>query len=145
MRGIGLAVPGPVDFASATVVSPPIMTGWDAYPIRSWFDSRFDCPVVVDNDANAMALGEHAGEFADRDSLVMVKVATGIGAGIIAHGMIYRGADGAAGDIGHIQIDPRDDGPGERRATDLPVRQRRMPRGLRRRVGAAARSSQRRT
>jgi predicted NBD/HSP70 family sugar kinase len=112
VRGIGLAVPGPVDFASATVVSPPIMTGWDAYPIRSWFDSRFDCPVVVDNDANAKALGEHAREFADRDSLVMVKVATGIGAGIIAHGTIYRGADGAAGDIGHIQIDPRDDGLG---------------------------------
>jgi predicted NBD/HSP70 family sugar kinase len=85
------------------------MTGWDAYPIRSWFDSRFGCPVVVDNDANAMALGEHNREFADRDSLVMVKVATGIGAGIIAHGSMYRGADGAAGDIGHIQIDPRDD------------------------------------
>lgn len=109
VRGIGLAVPGPVDFASATVVSPPIMTGWDAYPVRSWFASRFDCPVVVDNDANAMALGEHAREFADRDSLVMVKAATGIGAGIIAHGSIYRGADGAAGDIGHIQITPRDD------------------------------------
>jgi predicted NBD/HSP70 family sugar kinase len=109
VRGIGIAIPGPVDFASATVVSPPIMTGWDAYPIRSWFDSRFGCPVVVDNDANAMALGEHNREFADRDSLVMVKVATGIGAGIIAHGSMYRGADGAAGDIGHIQIDPRDD------------------------------------
>ena len=109
VRGIGLAVPGPVDFASAAVVSPPIMTGWDAYPIRSWFASRFDCPVVVDNDANAMALGEHAREFSQRDSLVMVKVATGIGAGIIAHGSIYRGADGAAGDIGHIQITPRDE------------------------------------
>lgn len=52
-------VPGPVDFASATVVSPPIMTGWDAYPIRAWFDTRFDCPVIVDNDVNAIALGEH--------------------------------------------------------------------------------------
>jgi predicted NBD/HSP70 family sugar kinase len=110
VRGIGLAVPGPVDFASASVVSPPIMTGWDLFPIRSWFASRFDCPTLVDNDANAMALGEHHREFADRDSLVMVKVATGIGAGIIAHGSIYRGADGAAGDIGHIQINPADDG-----------------------------------
>jgi predicted NBD/HSP70 family sugar kinase len=110
VRGIGLAVPGPVDFASASVVSPPIMTGWDGFPIRSWFASRFDCPTLVDNDANAMALGEHNSEFADRDSLVMVKIATGIGAGIIAHGSIYRGADGAAGDIGHIQINPPDDG-----------------------------------
>ncbi|HEY6648859.1 MAG TPA: ROK family transcriptional regulator [Mycobacterium sp.] len=109
VRGIGLAVPGPVDFESASVVSPPIMTGWDGFPIRSWFASRFDCPTLVDNDANAMALGEHHSEFADRDSLVMVKVATGIGAGIIAHGSIYRGADGAAGDIGHIQINPADD------------------------------------
>ena len=111
VRGIGIAVPGPVDFASATVVSPPIMTGWDGYPIRSWFADRFDCPVLVDNDANAMTLGEHTTNFADRDSLVMVKVATGVGAGIIAHGSIYRGADGAAGDIGHIQISPPDNVP----------------------------------
>lgn len=109
VRGIGIAVPGPVDFASATVVSPPIMTGWDGYPIRSWFAERFDCPVLVDNDANAMTLGEHALGFADRDSLVMVKVATGVGAGIIAHGLIYRGADGSAGDIGHIQVSAPDD------------------------------------
>ncbi len=106
VRGIGIALPGPVDFASATVVSPPIMTGWDGYPIRSWFVGKFDCPVLVDNDANAMTLGEHTANFADSDSLVMVKVATGIGAGIIAQGLIYRGADGAAGDIGHIQISP---------------------------------------
>ncbi|ORV88264.1 hypothetical protein AWC12_13690 [Mycolicibacterium iranicum] len=106
VRGIGIALPGPVDFASATVVSPPIMTGWDGYPIRSWFAGKFGCPVLVDNDANAMTLGEHTAHFADSDSLVMVKVATGIGAGIIAQGLIYRGADGAAGDIGHIQISP---------------------------------------
>jgi predicted NBD/HSP70 family sugar kinase len=111
VRGIGIALPGPVDFASATVVSPPIMTGWDGYPIRSWFVGKFDCPVLVDNDANAMTLGEHTTNFADSDSLVMVKVATGIGAGIIAQGLIYRGADGAAGDIGHIQISPPDDTP----------------------------------
>ena len=116
MRGIGIAVPGPVDFASATVVSPPIMTGWDGYPIRSWFTDRFACPVLVDNDANAMTLGEHATNFADRDSLVMVKVATGVGAGIIAHGLIYRGADGSAGDIGHIQISPPDNTPTEESA-----------------------------
>jgi predicted NBD/HSP70 family sugar kinase len=109
VRGIGLAVPGPVDFTSASVVSPPIMTGWDGFPIRPWFASRFNCPTLVDNDANAMALGEHHSQFGDRDSMVMVKIATGIGAGIIAHGEIYRGADGAAGDIGHIQINPADD------------------------------------
>lgn len=111
IRGIAIGVPGPVDFASATVVSPPIMTGWDGYPIRAWFAERFSCPVLVDNDANAMTLGEHTAMFAEYDSLVTVKVATGIGAGIIAHGEIYRGADGAAGDIGHIPISPPADAP----------------------------------
>ena len=145
VRGIGIAVPGPVDFASATVVSPPIMTGWDGYPIRTWFSDRFACPVLVDNDANAMTLGEHATNFADRDSLVMVKVATGVGAGIIAHGLIYRGADGSAGDIGHIQISPPDNTPADESAARVPLREHGLHRGLRRRVGATARSACRRS
>ncbi|HET7475223.1 MAG TPA: ROK family transcriptional regulator [Dermatophilaceae bacterium] len=111
VKGIGIALPGPVDFERGVVVSPPIMTGWDGYPIRSWFAERFDCPVLVDNDANAMTVGEHRASHADRSSMVMLKLATGIGAGIIAGGQIYRGADGAAGDIGHIQISPPDQGP----------------------------------
>lgn len=104
VRGIGLAVPGPVDFASATVVNPPIMTGWDRYPVREWFAATYDCPVILENDANAMALGEYHAEHAGRSSMVMLKIATGIGAGIIAGGRLYRGEDGAAGDIGHIQV-----------------------------------------
>lgn len=111
VKGIGIAVPGPVDFARGVVVSPPIMTGWDEYPIRSWFSPRFDCPVLVENDANAMTVGEHRASYADRSSLVMLKLATGIGAGVIADGHIYRGQDGAAGDIGHIQITAPDAGP----------------------------------
>lgn len=113
IRGIALALPGPIDFASATVIRPPIMIGWDGYPIRSWFARTFDCPVIVDNDANAMTLGEYRTVHPDRSSMVMVKVGTGIGAGIIAGGAIYRGEAGAAGDIGHIQINP----PG---SSDLP-------------------------
>ncbi len=104
VRGIGLALPGPVDFSSGTVVEPPIMTGWDGYPIRTWFTETYACPVVVDNDANAMAIGEYAASHTDRSSMFMVKVATGIGAGIIVDRNIYRGDVGAAGDIGHIQI-----------------------------------------
>jgi len=111
VEGIGIALPGPVDVASATVVSPPIMRGWDGYPIREWFKDRFACPLVVENDANAMTLGEYRAGHADRSSMLMVKVATGVGAGIIAGGTIYRGFDGAAGDIGHIQIPPPDGEP----------------------------------
>ncbi|MEI2730458.1 MAG: ROK family transcriptional regulator [Dermatophilaceae bacterium] len=104
VRGIGLAVPGPVDFASGTVVQPPIMTGWNGFPIRAWFADTYAGPVIVDNDANAMATGEYAAAHTDRSSMVMLKVATGIGAGIIVDRHLHRGEDGAAGDIGHIQL-----------------------------------------
>lgn len=110
VKGIGISVPGPVDFERGVVVSPPIMTGWDGYPIRSWFSGRFACPVLVENDANAITLGEHRASHSHRSSMVLLKLATGIGAGIITGGQVYRGADGAAGDIGHIQISPPDGG-----------------------------------
>ncbi|GAA2160087.1 putative NBD/HSP70 family sugar kinase [Humibacillus xanthopallidus] len=104
VRGIGLALPGPVDSVAGMVVSPPIMTGWDRYPIRSHLAAHFACPVVVENDANAMAIGEHRLAHPHVSSMLMLKLATGIGAGLIAGGQLYRGADGAAGDIGHIQV-----------------------------------------
>ncbi len=108
VRGVGLSLPGPVDFASGTVVQPPIMTGWDGYPIRQWFARLFECPVVVDKDANVLATGEYATAHPDASSMLMLKIATGIGSGIIANGSLYRGEDGAAGDIGHIQLGSRD-------------------------------------
>ncbi|GAA5030464.1 ROK family protein [Terrabacter aeriphilus] len=104
VRGIGLALPGPVDSVAGMVVSPPIMTGWDRYPIRTHLAAHFDAPVVVENDANAMAIGEHRLAHPEVSSMLMLKLATGIGAGLIAGGTIFRGADGAAGDIGHIQV-----------------------------------------
>ncbi|MFN2120996.1 MAG: ROK family protein [Anaerolineales bacterium] len=109
--GIGMGVPGPVDFAVGTVVSPPIMPGWDRYPIidtvQQWFPG---VNVVVDNDVNVMALGEAAlGVAQGIHNLIFVKIGTGIGAGIVCEGDIYRGSSGCAGDIGHICIDK--DGP----------------------------------
>ena len=82
--------------------------------------------MLVDNDVNIMALGEHWARWRDADHLLFVKVGTGIGCGIIAGGRIHRGAQGAAGDIGHIHV-PR---PRRRR---LPLRQHRLPGGDRRR------------
>ena len=107
MNGIGIGVPGPVDFSAGTVVSPPIMPGWDRYPIiqtvQQWFPSA---NVVVDNDVNVMALGEiNQGAGKGVDNLIFVKIGTGIGAGIICEGKIYRGSSGCAGDIGHIGVD----------------------------------------
>jgi predicted NBD/HSP70 family sugar kinase len=109
VHGIGLDVPGPVDIDTGQVISPPIMTGWDRYEIPGWFASSYACPVLVDKDANAMAVGEHRLMYPDVDNLLFLKVGTGVGSGIIANGQSYRGADGAAGDIGHNQIPIVDD------------------------------------
>jgi glucokinase-like ROK family protein len=103
--GIGVGVPGPVEFRTGRPVSPPIMPGWDGFPIRERLASRWGAPVWVDNDVNVLALGEwRSGIAAGHDDVVVVKVGTGIGAGIISHGRIHRGAQGSAGDIGHIQV-----------------------------------------
>lgn len=102
--GIGLSVPGPVEPGHARVTRPPIMPGWDGYPIDAFLGPRFGAPVLVDNDANLLALGEHRTRFPDAAALVAVKVSTGIGAGLVIGGEVYRGIDGGAGDIGHIRL-----------------------------------------
>jgi predicted NBD/HSP70 family sugar kinase len=103
VRGIGIGVPGPVEFESGHPVNPPIMPGWDDFPIPEWFDGRFPAPVLVDNDVNIMARGEHRMHWRETEHLLLIKVGTGIGCGIVADGHIHRGARGAAGDIGHIR------------------------------------------
>ena len=102
--GIGLGLPAPVDFKAGRVVGPSIMHGWDDFEIRSWMSERFDAPVFVENDVNLMTLAEARRYWPDVAQLFYVKIGTGIGSGIIADGGIYRGAQGAAGDIGHIQV-----------------------------------------
>ena len=103
--GIGIGVPGPVEFESGRPISPPIMPGWDGYPIRERFAARYGAPVWVDNDVNVLALGEwRAGIATGHDNVVVVKVGTGVGAGIISDGRLHRGAQGSAGDVGHIQV-----------------------------------------
>ena len=103
--GVGIGVPGPVEFESGRPISPPIMPGWDGYPIRERFADRYGAPVWVDNDVNVLALGEwRAGVAAGHDDVVVIKVGTGVGAGIISGGRLHRGAQGSAGDVGHIQV-----------------------------------------
>lgn len=110
LRALGIGVPGPVSFRDGVLVSPPIMPGWDRYPLRDVLSGEYGCPVVVDNDVNIMAVGErHAGVAHAVDNLLFVKIGTGIGCGIFLDGQIYRGPNGCAGDIGHIQVD--EDGP----------------------------------
>jgi len=109
VRGIGMGVPGPVAFAEGRPVNPPIMPGWDGFSVPGWFADRYDAPVLVDNDVNIMALGEHWTTWRHIEHLLFVKVGTGIGCGIVAGGAIHRGSQGAAGDIGHIHVAGHDD------------------------------------
>ncbi len=103
--GVGIGVPGPVEFRSGRPVSPPIMPGWDGYPVRERLSERYGAPVWVDNDVNILALGEwRAGIAVGHDNVIVLKLGTGIGAGIISNGRLHRGAQGAAGDVGHIAV-----------------------------------------
>lgn len=104
---IGVGVPGPVEQTSGRLTAPPIMPGWDRFPIRESFAGEYAAPVFVDNDVNIMALGEHWGGVAKGvDDMIFVKVGTGIGSGIIVGGRLHRGAQGCAGDFGHICVHP---------------------------------------
>ncbi|MFF0516526.1 ROK family protein [Streptomyces sp. NPDC004250] len=120
VAGIGLSVPGPVDWESGQVIEPPIMPGWDRYPIRERLQQAYAAktgldpaahavPVLVDNDANLMALAEYQANHRDCASFVLLKVSTGIGAGVVIGDSLYRGIDGGAGDIGHIRLHDRSD------------------------------------
>jgi glucokinase-like ROK family protein len=105
--GVGIGVPGPVNFPAGVPVSPPIMPGWDGYPVRDALSRELGCPVLLDNDVNVMALGEqHTGVARSARDFLFVKIGTGIGCGIVVNRHLYRGADGCAGDIGHIRVDP---------------------------------------
>jgi predicted NBD/HSP70 family sugar kinase len=109
VRGIGIGVPGPVEFATGRPISPPIMPGWDGVQIPALLRARWPVPILVDNDVNIMTMGEYTSGWGRNENLLFVKVATGVGAGIVTQGKIYRGALGAAGDIGHIPVAGHDD------------------------------------
>ncbi|MCZ2402852.1 ROK family transcriptional regulator [Paenarthrobacter sp. Z7-10] len=102
--GIGIGLPGPVEHVTGRPANPPIMPGWDGFDVPGYVQRSFQTDVLVDNDVNIMALGERAAFWPEEESLLFIKVATGIGAGIVSGGLLQRGADGTAGDIGHIRV-----------------------------------------
>lgn len=103
--GVGVGLPGPVEFRTGRPTAPPIMPGWDGFDVRGWLSQRFDAPVWVDNDVNLMALGElTSGAAQGVKNFLFVKIGTGIGAGLVSNGMLHRGGQGCAGDIGHMAV-----------------------------------------
>lgn len=104
LAAIGVGLPGPVQHSTGQPVNPPIMPGWDRFDVPGWMRQHLDVPTLVDNDVNLMALGEQAVGWPGIEHLVFVKVATGIGAGVISGGSLLRGVQGVAGDIGHVRV-----------------------------------------
>lgn len=104
VAAMGIGVPGPVEHSTGQPVNPPIMPGWDRFDIPGWINRHMPVPVLVDNDVNIMALGELSVAWPAVEHFMFVKVATGIGTGIISDGRLQRGAQGIAGDIGHVQV-----------------------------------------
>ncbi|MFD7309595.1 ROK family protein [Promicromonospora sp. NPDC059942] len=106
--GVALSVPGPVDPHDHRLSDPPVMPGWGAWPVVEAVRARFDVPVHLENDADAMAYGEFTELGAGRDGrpepFVLVKVSRFLGAGLVIDGRTYRGTDGGAGDIGHVDV-----------------------------------------
>ncbi len=107
--GIGIDLPGSVDHVSGRVIRSFLMPGWDDFPVGEAVGAGYDVPILVENDANAMALGEWWTSWRGSDALLLVKVSTGIGTGIVLDGQIYRGVEEAAGNIGHVRIRESDD------------------------------------
>jgi len=110
LRGVGVGAPGQVDAERGVVLSLVNVPGWRRVPLRRLLERRLGCRCAVDNDANLFALGEFTfGAGRGAQCLVCLTLGTGLGGGIIVNGALYRGASGAAGEPGHMVIDP--DGP----------------------------------
>jgi predicted NBD/HSP70 family sugar kinase len=108
VAGVGMGLPGPVEHATGRPVKPPIMPGWDGFDVVAHVQRSLPVPVLVDNDVNIMALGERTAHWPEHENFLFIKVATGVGSGIISSGMLQRGANGTAGDLGHVRV-PRGD------------------------------------
>ncbi|MGC4756113.1 ROK family transcriptional regulator [Micromonospora trifolii] len=104
LRGVGIGIPGPVQHATGRIVSPSRMPGWNGFDVAAFCAGRVDVPVIVDNDANLMALGAHRTAHPELDHAIYIKAGTGIGSGVISSGRLHRGAQGSAGDISHCRV-----------------------------------------
>ena len=102
---VGIGCAGPLDIERGLAKSPPNLPGWDEFPIIETVAEHFRVPVILDNDANAAAIGEYtSGAGRGLENLVYMTISTGIGGGVITGGKIVRGVGAGAGEIGHITV-----------------------------------------
>jgi len=110
LPAVGLSFGGPVDFPARRTITCHHLHGWEGIPLPELVEERFGLPVVMDNDANAAALGEAVfGAARGFDHVLYLTVSTGIGAGLLLNGHLHRGANSLAGELGHTLVVP--DGP----------------------------------
>lgn len=109
--GVAVGLTGLVDFSAGRAVSPMGTPGWDGFPLADWLFEKYGCPVLVDTDTNFMAIGETATCGQPCKDVLFVKAGMDIGASLIFDGRLFRGANGAAGNIGHIYLPGHDDIP----------------------------------
>lgn len=104
VRAVCIGVPGLVDAERAVPMWPWTLPGWDGFRPQAAFSRMCDAPVLVDNDANLMALGEHRSRAEAVDHMIFVKFGSALGCGIISNGTVHRGANGIAGEIAHVRL-----------------------------------------
>lgn len=110
MLGAGIGVPGIIDMETGLLRESPNLPGWEEYPVREEIERRLSSPVILENDANAAALGEKwLGAARDVNDMCILTLGTGVGGGLVLHGRIWHGMNGMAGEFGHMTVDP--DGP----------------------------------
>jgi glucokinase len=107
VKAVGVSCGSPLDRVKGIIQVPPNLSSWIDVPIRLLMEEAFDAPCRVENDANAGAVAEHRfGAGVGTDHMVFLTLGTGLGAGIIANGRLYLGANGDAGEIGHVRLSP---------------------------------------
>jgi glucokinase len=107
LAGIGIGVPGIIEMQTGMLRQSPNLPGWHNYPVRDEIQGRLRTTVVLENDANAAALGEKwLGAAAGVDDMCMLTLGTGVGGGVVMRGQIWHGMTGMAGELGHINVEP---------------------------------------
>lgn len=110
LAGVGLGVPGALDFKNGRIVQSPNFPGWENVPIRAWIQKELAVPVVLENDANAAAMGERwVGAARQLDHFLLITLGTGVGGGLVLNRKLWYGENGKGGEVGHMRITP--DGP----------------------------------
>jgi len=106
LLGIGIGVPGIIDLHTGFIHESPNLPGWDDYPVRDEIERRLGTKVILENDANAAAMGEKwLGAAREFDDVCMWTLGTGVGGGIILKGRVWHGMTGMAGELGHTTIE----------------------------------------